>query len=116
MASEHRSRGESNSRVRVSVDPGICGFPCVVEAERVRKRVARVTINHSACEQIKKLADLLEEIPLKDMFAPFSRNPIFMAAEQAGCHPACPVPLAVLKALEVAMDMALPGEVCIRFD
>ncbi len=45
-----------------------------------------------------------------------TRNPVYLAAEQSNCHPSCPVPAAVLKAAEVAMEMALPRDAMIRFE
>ena len=47
---------------------------------------------------------------------PVTRNPVFLSAEHAGCHPSCPIPVAILKAAEVAMEMALPREVRIKFE
>ena len=53
---------------------------------------------------------------LKELFMPVTRNPVYIAAEQSGCHPSCPIPAAALKAVEVAMEMALPRDVSIRFE
>ena len=47
---------------------------------------------------------------------PVTRNPVYLAAQQSGCHASCPIPMAVLKAAEVAMEMALPRDVSIRFE
>jgi hypothetical protein len=44
-----------------------------------------------------------------------TRNPVYIAAEKSGCHPSCAIPLAVLKAAEVAWDVALPRDVRIEF-
>ena len=38
---------------------------------------------------------------------PLTRNPVVIAAEQSGSHPSCPVPAAVLKVAEAALDLAL---------
>ena len=45
-----------------------------------------------------------------------SRNPVYLTAEKSGCHTSCVIPAAVLKAVEVAMGMALPREVRITFE
>jgi hypothetical protein len=45
-----------------------------------------------------------------------TKNPVYVSAQQAGCHSSCPVPVAVLKAVEVAMEMALPRDVRIKFE
>ena len=99
----------------VKVIPGICGFDCSVKAERSGKRSARITITESDCAMIQKLSDLLFEITLQDLFVPLTKNLIFMAAEQAGCHLACPVPVAVVKASEVALELAVPKDAAICF-
>jgi hypothetical protein len=53
---------------------------------------------------------------LKELFAPVNRNPVFVSAQRAGCHPSCPIPVAILKAVEVAMGMALPRDAVIKFE
>jgi hypothetical protein len=74
-----------------------------------------VTIRDSECEHVQRLSESLNEIGLRDLFAPISRNPVFISVERAGCHPSCPIPIAIMKAVEGAMDMALPKDVFIRF-
>ena len=73
-------------------------------------------ITESNCKQIQKLSERLAEISLRDIFAPISRNPVYISAEKSGCHLSCVVPVAVIKAAEVALEMALPREVCIKFE
>jgi hypothetical protein len=99
----------------ITADPGICGFACTIKARKTGKRSVDVEISGSECQQIKRLADRLTEMTLKDLFLPLTRNPVYIAAEKSGCHPSCAIPSAVLKAVEVAMDMALPKDVRIKF-
>ena len=99
----------------VTLEPGICGFPCKVIARKIGKRRVSLEIIGSECQQVKKLANSLTEMTLKDLFLPLTRNPVYIAAEKSGCHPSCAIPSAVLKAVEVAMDMALPKDVQITF-
>jgi hypothetical protein len=98
------------------VDPGICGFACVVAARKGSKRMVLIEISGSECKQILKLAGLVKEVSLRDLFAPVIGNPVFVSAVRAGCHTTCPVPLAVLKAAEAAMEMALPKDTLIEFE
>lgn len=102
--------------IRVIMDPGICGLPCVVETWKEGPRTVSIKITDSECKPIQRLSKLVKEITWTDLFTPITRNPIFVSAERAGCHSACPVPVAVMKAVEVAMDMALPQDVVIRFE
>ena len=102
--------------VWVSVRPGICGFPCRIEARKKGKYTVLLGIEGSECKHIKRLSGLISELTVRGLFAPLTRNPVFLSAQSAGCHPSCPVPLAMLKAAEVAMEMALPKDVVITFE
>ena len=100
----------------VSVNPGICGFVCHITARKLNKKTVSLTIAESECKQIQQLSGILKNIVLKELFMPVTRNPVYLAAEQSGCHPSCPIPAAVLKAAEAAMEMALPRDVLIQFE
>jgi hypothetical protein len=102
--------------VRVAVEPGICGFPCVIEAIREENYEVSIRITGAECKHIKRLSEQIGQMSMRDLFKPMTRNPIYSAAQRAGCHPSCPIPMAVLKAVEVAMEMALPCDVTIRFE
>ena len=102
-------------KICINVDPGICGFPCRIKAWQKEKRVAGVKILDSQCERIQKLSTILDEITIKDLFLPLTRSPIFMSGERAGCHLACPVPVAIVKSAEAVLGLAIPKDVAIRF-
>jgi hypothetical protein len=99
------------TQVCVTVNPGACGFTCTIAAKKIDRRKVAVTISGSQCRQIQKLAGCVTAMTLRELFTPLTRNPVYVGAEQAGCHPSCPVPSAVLKAAEVAMEMAVPRDV-----
>jgi len=105
---------DSADPVRIMVDPGICGFECRVEATKEGRSV--VFGIQSGCEQIKKLASLLEPVSMKDLFVPLSKNSIFLSAEASRCHLACPIPCALVKAAEAVLGLALPKAVTFRFN
>ena len=100
----------------MTVDPGICGFPCVVKACKTGAREVSLEISGSDCEQIQRLAERLKPLSIKELFTPLSRNPVFVSTEQSGCHLSCAIPVAVIKAAEVALELALPQEVHIKFE
>jgi hypothetical protein len=110
-----RMADKNTETVCVAVEPGICGFPCIINAEKMGSRMVALHISGSDCRQIKNLSERLARISLEDLFAPISRNPVYALAEEAGCHLSCPVPVAVIKAAEVAYGTALPRNVQIRF-
>jgi UDP-N-acetyl-D-mannosaminuronate dehydrogenase len=99
----------------VTVEPGICGLPCTIKAQKSGNRTVTIEINGSECKQIQRLSTCLTEMSLKELFMPLTRNPVYIAAEKSGCHPSCAIPAAVIKAVEVALGMALPREVRIKF-
>jgi hypothetical protein len=97
------------------VDPGICGFSCTVKAKSEDRRTASITVLGSGCSMIRELAGMVREIGFQDIFVPLTRNPVFTGAEKAGCHLACPVPAAIIKAAEAALVLALPKDVSMNF-
>ena len=99
--------------IRVSVDPGVCGFSCSIEAW---KDGAGVDFRiQSECGQIQRLAEHLGPVGVKDLFAPLTRSPFFLGAQEAKCHLACPIPSALVKTAEVVLGLALPREVRVKF-
>jgi hypothetical protein len=101
--------------VCVTVNPGICGFPCVIKAGKMDSQAVALKITGSGCGQIQKLSEHLPRILLKELFAPISRNPVYVISEKSGCHLSCPIPVAVIKAAEAAFGLALPRQVQIHF-
>ena len=99
--------------VRVTADPGICGFICSISAWKDGGQV-RFNIQ-SDCDQIKELALQLGPIRMKELFVSLTKSPVFLSAEKSKCHLACPIPSSLIKAAEVALGLALPKEVTIRF-
>lgn len=95
----------------VTVNAGICGFVSVIKAESDDGETVRLSID-TKCPAVTALA---AEIPTVDAytvaFAKFSESPIYQAAEKHFKHAACPVPCAIVKAVEVAANLALPKDV-----
>ncbi len=102
-------------KVCVRVDPGICGFKCSVCARKLGARTAALSIEGSECKQIMRFSESITKIGLRELFLPITKNPVFISAEKAGCHPSCPVPTAVIKAIEAALGLALKRNVTIQF-
>ena len=103
------------SIIFTKVDPGICGFTCIVKAQKNGSRTVAIEISGSGCKQIQKLSGLLQEMSLKDLFKPITVNPVMLSAQSAGCHTSCTIPLAIFKTAEVALGMALPRDVKLNF-
>ncbi len=98
-----------------SVNAGVCGFTCRIQARKIDKSAVGLEIKESECQQIQQFSELVGKLSLREVFTPVTRNPVYLAAQKSGCHASCPIPMAVLKAAEVAMEMALPRDVSLRF-
>ena len=73
--------------IRVSVDPGICGFTCVVEVHKTANRKISAKITGSECKQIQNMDRALGDMTLKDLFAPMTWNPGFLLVVESVVHP-----------------------------
>lgn len=107
---------ESTNGACMTVNPGVCGFTCVIRARLAEKRSVVIEIGESECKQIKRLNQRLESLTMKELFLPLTRNPVYRNAEASGCHASCTIPSAVLKTAEVAMGMAVASPVRFDFD
>lgn len=71
----------------------------------------------SPCEMIKKMSEELKEV---DWTQAITRNMcdsiIYQAANRHIRHTACPIPSAILKAIEVETRLALPKDVTMKIE
>jgi len=97
----------------VEIDSGICGFVTTVRTHATGRTMS-VEIE-SDCEHIQKLAAALTEVdPFREIsFRNEGPLTLRLAAEHCA-HAACPVPVGIIKAIEVEAVLALPKDVTIR--
>lgn len=98
---------------RVDIDPGICGLPTTVRAQMDDETYrCRISIE-SECASIRKMALELEEVdPFREIALRRGEGPeILLRGRQFCSHSACPVPVGIIKAVEVAAGLALPADV-----
>jgi hypothetical protein len=100
---------------RVTVNPGVCGFITTIEVSKQEKRKVSIKID-SGCENIVSLGASLKEIDMRDMFKPRGENEVHVQAALNKLHAACPVPEAVIKAIEAELGLALPRDASIHFE
>ena len=100
---------------KVTVDPGICGFVTTIEVDKIAKHKVKVVIN-SDCESVAELGESLTEVSVWDIFKQREDCEIYKAVSKCHLHITCPVPIAVLKAIEAEAELALPRDVVIRFE
>jgi hypothetical protein len=100
---------------RVVVDAGICGFKAKFEVDKLSTRSVSIVLT-SECEMIKRLAEKIKALDWQDTLRSREDSAFFRAVFQSIKHIACPVPVAILKAIEAEVGLALPRDVTIHFD
>ena len=100
---------------RVIVKSGICGFISIIEVDEVDDKSLKVTIN-SACKMVTELGKSLIDIDEGEIFKQHIDTEVYKSASRCKLHTACPVPMAVLKAIEAEAHLALPRDVVVMFD
>jgi hypothetical protein len=97
------------------IEPGNCGFTTIVEATPDGDGRVRIKVE-SQCKAIQKLAENLREVdPLQEMSLRRGEGPRTLNLGRQYCsHAACPVPVGIIKAVEIAAGVALPAEVSIK--
>jgi hypothetical protein len=95
----------------VQVMPGVCGLETHIISSA--DDMFRVTIQiTSQCAHIQQMAEQLGELSaMEELRRPIHETTPYQLAGRCGAHVACPVPSAILKALEVAAGLALPRDV-----
>jgi hypothetical protein len=100
---------------RVNVEAGICGFTSTIEVSKLSAKRVRVDIT-SDCEMVSKLGEQLHDVELRNALK-LPENPLLCkCAHRYIRHVACPVPIAILKAIEVEVGLALAKDIVIHFD
>lgn len=98
------------------IDAGICGYQTTVEAEKQENYQVKLHIQ-SDCQHIQKLAaDLHEVNALNEISPKKGEHQILQKGNQYCTHSACPVPVGVIKAVEVAAGLALPKDAKITIE
>ncbi len=99
---------------KVTVNSGVCGFSVIVSAEKTAEKTVRVSLE-TECEMVRSMAVDIQPMDLRSFFTNHLQNTVYRAAAAHIRHIACPVPAAVLKAIEVELGLALPRDATITF-
>ncbi len=103
---------------RVEVFAGVCGHSAIIDVTTVDDVQVQVVIT-SACEQITDMNSDLARVQWKgkghEVFKRMTESAVYRSAAQHIRHTACPIPAAILKAIEVEVGIALPKDVTIAF-
>ncbi len=105
-----------DGKCKVTVDPGVCRMNTVILASMDEDMNVKLEIT-SDCPSIKKLAEKLPPIsPYTEVGNHFLESQIYQTANDTVAHLACPVPCAIVKAVEVAGGLGLKRNVTITIE
>jgi len=97
------------------VKAGICGQETTIEVRKISQTKVSITIQ-TTCEHVQKLALELRELNVgEELDRPMNLTTTYILASKHLCRSSCVVPAAILKGLEVAADIFLPGPIAIEF-
>ncbi len=97
------------------VKAGECGQETTIEARKIDLVKMAFDIN-TTCEHIQALADELGEVNVgHEMSCPLIETRVYTLAAKHVCRNSCVVPAAILKTMEVAAGIFLPGNAHIEF-
>ena len=98
---------------KAEIIAGVCGHVTTVEA-KMEGKVCKLTIT-STCKAIQQLAQELPEVnPMQEISAKRATPQTLQMGLKHCYHAACPVPVGIIKAIEVAAGLALPKDVIIK--
>jgi hypothetical protein len=98
---------------KAEIFSGVCGFSTTV---KTRMNGAKCDISlESDCEAIQSLAEGLTEVNPWQEITFRGEGPLTLKRSAEHCyHPACPVPVGIIKAIEVEAGLALPKDATIK--
>jgi hypothetical protein len=93
---------------KATIKAGNCGYSAVVEATKVEDYQIALQIE-SDCPHIQKLAENLNEVNALNEISFRRGDPEILAKGAQFCtHASCPVPVGIIKTVEVTAGLALP--------
>ena len=98
---------------KAEIFSGICGLNTTVEATMKGSNCSLSV--QSECKAIQRLAEELPEVvPFREFTFRGAGPETFEAAAEHCSHAACPVPVGIIKAVEIEAGLALPADVSIK--
>lgn len=98
---------------KAEINSGICGFTATVETHMEGSK-CRVSIE-SDCDAIQRLGEELVEVEPFQEITFRGEGPDTLKLGAKHCyHTACPVPVGIIKAIEVSAGLALPADASIK--
>lgn len=98
---------------KVEINPGICQKKAIIEVNRSGSKVS-VSLE-SDCAKVMNLSGRIRQLDTYELFISIADNAVYKASSEAHLHSACPVPCAILKAIEAESGLAKKKNVRILF-
>jgi hypothetical protein len=99
---------------KVVVNSGACGFTVTITAEKGKEKKIVVALD-TACEMVQKMLADIALVDQRVALTGFRDNPVYLSAAKHLKHVACPVPSAILKAIETEAGLNVPRDATIVF-
>lgn len=101
---------------KVRVSAGACGYTAVVKVQALDRKKVHINII-TACRQLQSFNEELGVIDwTKGVFDRFCDSIIYKTAHEKLKHTDCPVPMAIIKAIQVEIKGAVPKDTFIKFE
>ncbi len=101
---------------KVIMDAGVCGFKAAIHAKKSGNWTMQVSIS-SGCEMLTNMNPQLSEVNWRrGIFGRIQDCAVYKVCSRHIRHTACPVPAAILKAIEVEAGLALPVDVTMKIE
>ena len=98
------------------LDAGICGFKTTIQVDSEDQQTAKINLE-SGCPHIMKMAEEISTIDAySECFGKPGNGSIYSAAAEHCAHAACPIAPAIIKAVEVECNLALPKQVSLSIE
>ena len=98
----------------VIVNSGACGFTVTIKAVRGSDKKIAISLDTN-CEMVRKMLADIAHVDQRVTLIGFRDNPIYLSAAKHLKHVACPVPSAILKAIETEAGLNVPKDARIEF-
>ena len=98
---------------KVEINPGICQKKVIIKVNRSGSKVG-VSLE-SDCPKVMDLSEKIRELGIRELFRSIADNIVYKASSEAYLHSTCPVPCAILKAIEAESGLAKKKDVKILF-
>lgn len=99
---------------KVVVNSGACGFTVTITAEKGKDKKIAISLD-TDCEMVQKMLADIALVDHRVTLTGFRDNPVYLSAAKHLKHVACPVPSAILKAIEVEAGLNVSRDATIVF-